>query len=268
MNARSIAHDFFISNKYQTMKELEQEEAVIKQVLKSRMGDNKRLFHKETGVVLKFIPYNNYLVDNLGLNDFLHSYGVLESTVKFNDKDLSLDILNKISEFRNESEYYVRINPKRLKKKEFDLEDNSTDDLIERWLVVKRKLDVLEEDYEQARKLMNECKELQYEGNVKFQYGSISRIKKDNTYDIGRILKKYGSDFVIKHAKSVSSKIEEFIYQGYFLPSEINQFKMISGTTNRFVIMTAIDESSIMNNLGYRKSKASIRFEQIKRQII
>lgn len=269
MKSIQIANKWFDeTEKYKTMKVLEHEKKSIQNELKNRMGEERRFVDKESKVVLKFMSYPTYKIDNAGLNSFLNDYGVLVHTVKFDEKNLSDEVLNKIKDFKLEDEFYVKLTTKRMKKEEFNFSNLTVAQLVYRWKRVKEDYDILDKEYEIDREEMNTCNYLITNNGAKFDYGTITRVKKSTAYDIHGIYQEFGEDFVIENASPVLSKIEEFMYQGYFLSSEVEKFKQLYDLNSRFVVMTLEEESKIMNYLGNRKVQGSLEWEQMRKSSI
>lgn len=264
MKAMEIANNLFETNTYQDMKAAENEEKAIKEELKSRMGDERRIV--KSGIVMKFIKQNTYMTDNQKLNSFLNDFGIIHETVKISPKNLDEITLSQITPFKNPSEHYVKLNV-RLKKEIFDLKKVSTSDLIKRWVMVNKSFKILSDEYKQKREEMNNCSTLvSLDKPLPFKHGSISRVKLEQTYDIEAIQAVYGNEFLINHGTPVMDKIEKYINKGYFTPSEVDKFKtLISGGT-KFLVMTIKAENDLMNFLGQTKSRASIKGDKIRNQ--
>lgn len=260
-----IANEWFESNRYQDMKKYENEKKAIEKELYSRMGDERRFYHKETELVLKLISNNRYNYDTVGLNEFLDSYGILPYTIKFNVKDLSSEVLSKINAFRLDPEYYVKLNV-RLPKQEYNFSELTVSQLLTRWKNINSDYKELSKQYEEAREVMLGCTGLNPGKPVKFNNGSISKIAKQPEFDYMGIVNEYGSQFVIENAEPVITKVTEFMNKGYFLPSEIKQYKELKDVGVKFVILNKYDEDKIYNMLGDTKSKASIKWENIRNQ--
>ena len=269
MNVIIMANEWFGQGNYEKMKAFENEKSAIQLELKSRMGDVQRFIHKGTNTVLKFMSYPTYTIDNVELNKFLNNYGVLAHTVKFDEKQISQEVKDKIESFKLDSEYYIKITTKRVKKEKFDLTEKSLDELIIRWNVIKKGFDILSNEYEAMREKMNNQELFGVDNNkISFEHGTITRVKKANEYDIVGVFKEYGENFVIENATPVMTKIEEFMYQGYFLPGEVEKFKELHDINSRFIVMNLDDETKIMNYLGDRKVKASLEWEQTRKMSI
>lgn len=265
MKSVEIANNLFKTNTYQTMKQLENEKKEIESELKNRMKDEKRIVNHTTGVVMKFINYNKYEIKTKELNELLYSYGLLNKTVKFDTKKLTNSTLLKISQFENPLEYYAKINV-RLPKQEFNFQNVETKELTKKWNTIYNQYKILSNQYESARKEINTCEELIKKGKLKFNNGSISRIAKEQTYNIEKIQQEYGADFIINNATPLITKINSFIDEGYISPSEIEQFKTSISINIKFLVMTLEEESKLINHLTRKNSKASIIRENIARQ--
>lgn len=265
MNAIEIANELFETNHYQNMKKAELEKKAIEAVLKDRMGDSRREISKTHKVVMKFENNNTYLTDTEGLNDFLDSYGILTETVKFSPKNEDQSILDKIQGFKMDQEYYTKINV-RLPKEEYDLIGKTTSELLVRWLEVTNQFNKLRDAYDLKREEMNNCKELAKTNKLKFEFGSISRIKKDIEYDVKAIQEAYGSEFVIKNAQPIMSRIEKYIVKGYFTIKEISEYKTLIKMGLKFTVTTLEKESELFNVLNSKRTRGSFNREKIKNQ--
>ena len=115
---------------------------------------------------------------------------------------------------------------------------------------------------------MLQCNELDKTKKVAFEYGSISKIKKQDTYNIKGIYEEFGSEFIINNCKASITELEPFIEQGYLSKSDINQYRNLYTTGLKFIVMTLEDENNISNFLIRRASTGSINRELLKRQVL
>jgi len=265
MNAVQIANQLFETNQYQTMKNLEHEKKAIEKVLKENMSENKRKVHHSTGTVMKFIANNSYENDNIKINETLQSYGILIHTTKFDTKTKP-EVLELIQKFKNENTYYVKINAK-LPKEEFNFESYKMKDLLIRWNEVQKELKLLKTIYNDLREKMNECSELQETNKLKFDFGSISRVRNQVTYNMEAIYNEFGPEFIIENAIPVYGEIDKYIEKGYLTVNEIEQFKMITNVTLKYVVTTLKEEEKLFNMLNQKTIKGSLNREELIKQV-
>lgn len=265
MNAQQIANQLFETNQYQTMKNLELEKKAIEKILKDNMGEDKRKVHHSTGTVMKFIANNSYDNDNIKINETLQSYGILIHTTKFGNKTKP-EVLELIQNYKNENEYYVKINAK-FPKEEFNFESHTTKELITRWNEVQKELKLLKSIYNDLREQMNECSELQVTNKLKFDFGSISRVKKETSYNMEAIYNEFGPEFIIENATPVYGEIDKYIEEGYLTISEIEKHKKITNVSLKYVVTTLKEEEKLFNMLNQKTIRASLNREELRKQV-
>ena len=265
MKAFEIANELFEKGHYQNFKKYEEEKKVIEAQAKILMNGEKRICFEQYNVVMKNVADNRYITNNKELNEFLDSLGILVPVAKIDTKEQH--ILNQIKHHKNPEEYYIRINTK-IEKEKYDFSDYNLEQLAQRWNEVNKLYKEYKGIIEEAKLQMLQCNELDKTKKVAFEYGSISKIKKQDTYNIKGIYEEFGSEFIINNCKASITELEPFIEQGYLSKSDINQYRNLYTTGLKFIVMTLEDENNISNFLIRRASTGSINRELLKRQVL
>ena len=181
MKAFEIANKLFKKGHYQNFKKYEEEKKAIEAQAKILMDGEKRICFEQYNVVMKNVADNKYITNNKELNKFLDSLGILVPVAKIDTKEQH--ILNQIKHYKNPEEYYTRINTK-IEKEKYDFSDYNLEQLTQRWNEVNKLYKEYKGIVEEAKLQMLQCNELDKTKKVIFEYGSISKIKKQDTYNI------------------------------------------------------------------------------------
>lgn len=238
-----IMEQLYESGIYQESKQLEADMESVKEILKERMGSKEVLDFPLLKVVVKKQTYCRYVIDYVGLNEFLHQRGLLVEAARFGYKDLKKEkneILGKLSLFKNPLEQSVRMNPNAQGKVALTQKPFSTwtdNELVLYWTESKRRLERILAVIGDAREEMLACPFLRKEKRLSCSFGSVSIFDLDPTYNTPQIYEFLGADFVIQHSKADMQKIlNEYISDGLMTFEEFNRFRTAKDIFSKFVI--------------------------------
>ncbi|MNB72143.1 hypothetical protein D3C81_519980 [compost metagenome] len=252
MNAIQIANELFESNKFQTHKQLEAKLDAIKAELKIRVDENDEM-RKEfilQDVVCKYTREKVYDVDNAGLNDFLHQYGLLIHSAKLSTKDK--EVLSKIEEFKEEKTSHLRIYAK-VEKEEYDFSKYEIFQLVDEFNKANAQFKKLSRQIKEAKEKMMECEDLKKERKQTFKFGSFGLVYNKDSYDIQGIYNKFGVDFIIENTTPSMEKVNQFIEEGFITKKELNQFRKMRDIILKFIVISLSDEKMIFNIMNNKR---------------
>jgi hypothetical protein len=257
VGAGKMMEDLFLANIFPFFKATSERVEIIQKTIENNMGDERR---REYGqVVAKYVPNNVYETDVEGLSHYLSDYGIFIPCAKIDVAQIKkLDdaesILNMLEPFKNSLTYYTRINlNKEGKAKVSRVELNSIDlsignvELANKWTRAKHQQKIWEDEVENARLQMLHCPILQKEGNLKCNFGSVSYLPNQPTYNIRAIFDEYGTDFLMKYAKINMAQLEFFIHRGMVSRKEIKPFRRIVDIILKFVVIDKETESKLLS---------------------
>jgi len=225
---------------YKRMKQLENRVEQLKEVLRTRR-DHKRSEFPSIGVICKYQAYNVYETNKLGLNDFLNDLGILPVVVKIDNQMLleHPDVISIIEKYQNPVERYMRFTPNKLGKVETEqLETDYLEDIeiAKMWLISKKQLDKLQEEYEKHKESMGRSRLLKKERKLPCAFGTVSLIDKRPTFNIEKMYEELGAGFLMQYAKADMQLLDEFMVMGFLNAKEINCFRKIIGVELRFLV--------------------------------
>jgi hypothetical protein len=270
--AALIMEQLYITGVYQDNKKAEAAIEAVKETLKTRLNDEeKRREFPHLRVVAKFQPDYRYETDYVGLNEYLYDLGLLVPLARIDYKELKKeqpDVLKKIEIFKNPTEQYVKMTPNkqgRVEIPEMTFSELSDDELILSWVESKGRLERTKAVIDQAREEMLVCPILRKEKKLSCNYGSVSILDKDPTYDIAQIYEFYGAEFLIQHSKPDMQKIlMEFVPKGMLNMNDIQQFRTLKSISSKFILMDLETESRQYHMFWDKRMQAANNLRQQK----
>lgn len=223
----------------------------IKDYIKAIMyEDEKRREWKDLGVVAKYVAKNIYETDYMRLNEYLDDIGLLIPTATLDTKALTPELAKQIKCYEIPRAPYVRMTPNKHGRVEH-VEENLSylDDrsLIQRWKEVKAQLGVLENIIVKAKVEMEKCPILQQERKLTCNYGSVSLIDSNPSYDYFRMYHDLGYEQFYSIVKPNMGLLDQYVELGIIHPNEIKQFRTIVDIRLDFVVMELEAENKMLN---------------------
>lgn len=265
-NAAEIMQQLMEKGIYPSLKNVESRINSIKKTMQKQLSDSEANRHEYTrfNIVAKFVQNKISEIDYRGLNEYLHDIGLLVPVLKMDHKEIKKDelIFETLAAYRYDPTNYVKPNfnkkGKELNKpSHFDPEEWGIDHLVGTYVNLVPQLDNYQREYEMAKKLMLQCNELRQEKKIPHEYGSVSLVANEPTYDIQSIYKDFGEDMLIQYGKPDSDKLQYFIQKGVITKNEIDQFKTVVDIRLDFVMMNLDTEKQMLSMLQNRTIQTS-----------
>jgi len=241
----------------------------LSQSIKGRiLEDEMRREFKQLGVVAKYQRMPVYETDWEGLMDYLSDLGILIPLLQVDvdklkeDPELHQTIT---THFQNPIEQYIRMTPNKQGKVSvvpLEVTDLETEQLATLWLDTKRKFQTFDSYLEHGKIHMRNCPLLKKARKVSCNYGSVSLLDKDPTFNNRAIMEEYGVDMLKEIGKINMQSLDEYIQKGFISPNEIKQFRKVKDIQLRFIVQELASEDRQFQ-MFYRKLQQASANRQI-----
>jgi len=256
--AALIMEKLFKSGFYKTMKFAESKSESIRSALKERQVE-KRKEYSSLGVVCKFQAFNVYETNWGGLNEYLDDLGILPMVARFDLTELDEDICETIKKYQDPVKKYIRLTPNsngRIQTEEESYDFYDDEQLIRFWLHHHRILDEHVPQYEKYKMQMLRSRLLKSKRTLSCNYGSVSLLDSQPSYNVELVYKYEGRHFLVEHAKVDMAQLDTFITLGFLSKKEVDQFRKLIDINLRYFVMDFETEKRTMD-FFHRKMQQS-----------
>ncbi|WP_129691315.1 hypothetical protein [Gottfriedia acidiceleris] len=238
INAEYIAEQLLEQGIYQEYKKAEKHLKLIKEEFRNRLNsyEGNRIEFFKHNLVAKFTRRKKYhYTDQIALNDYLHSIGILPAVVKISHKSINdnSELVKRLEPFRKQDKFYVRPTLKLEGRIDIiascvtpleHLDIDSLAVLFNRFYEIYKKMQYL---YAKAKEKMLHCPILQKEKKINFNYGSLSLVKCQPVYDSYKIFNELGAEFLISYGQVSLEKVQEYMLMGFLSERDIDQYRIL-----------------------------------------
>jgi hypothetical protein len=270
MSIVPIKH-FVSSGMYKEFKRHEERVKLANRIIRQRQEalDEKRMEWTAAGVVGKFVAFNVYEYDRVGLNEYLMDLGILPIVASIDAKTLTPAQLTEfLLHLKLPSSFYVRYTPNKLNRvdlteiaDEFSHTDQlSLVDQVHMWKQAKIKLDSMELKWEKARATALESPMLLKNKKLSYEFGSFSLIEKALEYQAEDVLRLFGQEVLISSSKVDMTELDEYAAMGFLKKSEIESFRKVIDVDLRYVLIEASKENQMFSYFNRRNQKLASLF--------
>ncbi|NLP52215.1 hypothetical protein [Bacillus sp. RO1] len=251
LSAADIMEGFLRDGAYLAMKQHKSQLEALKSEVHYRLKDSevRRHEYEKHNVVAKFIRKPITKVDSPGLIEnlfcFLHDQ-IVCSVIKLDTTLIKKELpeeLVALKEFELPSSYYVKPSFNKNGKELLAVEDTysfgemSLDHLVKRFVPLQERVKAQEEEYESIKKKMIACEKLKESKKLPHEFGSVSLVANRPTFDIEKILRVYGEEFLVNYAVPETAALQSLIENRILPQSEVERFKQIIDYRLDFVMM-------------------------------
>ena len=261
---------FIESGDYKKMKQtevfLKQAKGCLREMLTEWEG--KRHEFKDLNMVAKFVPKKVFETDHSGLIEELLCYvqhDFISPLIRLEPKAIKEnEIYETLREYLLPKTFYVRPTLNKVGKMEVSLHDYIFGGQTEKELIAEIKETSLqykqhETHYEHFKTLVQNCPVLQAKKKVATPYGSVSLIPHKEKWDLPKIYKDYGEEYLIQYGNVDTAKLDELILQGAIPKSIVSNHRKVTDIRLDFMVMELDTEERILSFQRNKKVQASLR---------
>lgn len=269
INAEHIATQLLEQGIYQEYRQAEKYLKVIKEEFRNRLHsyEGSRIEFPKHNLVAKFTTRKKYhYTDQVALNDYLHSIGILPAVVKVSHKSIKdqLDLVKQLEPFRQQDKFYVRptlklpenigiIAPCVAPLENLDIDRLAV--LFNRFYEIHKKMQYL---YDMAKQRMLHCPILQEEKKINFKYGSLSLVKCQPAYDSYKIFNDLGAEFLTNYGQVSLEKAQEYMLMGILSERDIDQYRIVIDILLSFHLLPLDVEQQMLERFYSKRINISL----------